>query len=103
MICQTGKKTIYLISEGEQIRAVPIQELILPILLNILSSQAFNMIPPILTRRMIKLEVSNFIPMVKTLSRLNFFLDIIPPHLIGARSLAMLNKGLLPQGLLWIR
>ena len=93
MICQTGKKIVYLISEGEQIRAVPIQELILPILLNILSSQAFNMIPPILTRRMIKLEVSNFIPMVKTL----------PPHLIGARFLAMLNKGLLPQGLLWIR
>ena len=77
MICQTGKKTVYLISEGEQIGAVPIQELMLPILLNILSSQAFNMIPPILTRRMIKLEVSNFIPMVKKLSRLNLFLHIL--------------------------
>ena len=72
------------------------QELILPILLNVLSSQAFNMIPPILTRRVIKLEISNFIPIVKALSRLNFFLDIIPPHLIGARVLAMLNKGLSP-------
>ena len=54
------------------------------------------MIPPILIRRAIKLEIINFIAIVKTLNRLNFFLDIIPPHLIGARVLAMLNKGLLP-------
>ena len=62
MISQTGKKIVYLIREGEQIWAVPIQELILPIQHNILSSQAFNMIPPILSRREIKLEISNFIP-----------------------------------------
>lgn len=54
------------------------------------------MIPQILTRRVIKLKISNFIPIVETLSRLNFFLNSIPPHLIGARALAVLNKGLLP-------
>ena len=54
------------------------------------------MIPPILTRRAMKLKISNFIHIVNTLSRLNFFLDLIPPHLIGARDLAMPNKGLLP-------
>ena len=96
MICETGKKNWLPYLRGRENPDLPIQELILPILLNILSSQAFNMIPPILARRVIKLEISNFIPIVKTLSTLNFFLDIIPPHLIGARVLSMLNKGLLP-------
>lgn len=66
MVCQTDLKKIcspywkgraYLGSSDARID-------ILPILLNAFSSHAFNMVPPFPTRQVIKVKISNFIPIV---------------------------------------